>query len=192
MSAALKTLAVDSRREWRQWLAAHHDREGEIWLVFWKVGSGHPSLPFEDALDEAICFGWIDNLIRRLDEQRYARRFMPRRPKSHWTATNRERFARLEAEGKLTAAGRARGPAAADEAQQRTSGAKQKGSGVPVELEHALKKNRRAAGNFAAMPASVRNGFVGWIGAAKRADTRARRTAEAVVLLERNERLSMK
>jgi uncharacterized protein YdeI (YjbR/CyaY-like superfamily) len=76
---AIKTLTVRSRQEWRKWLQAHHDSETEIWLVFVKQHAGGPSLSYEDAVEEALCFGWIDSIVRRLDDARYARKFTPRK-----------------------------------------------------------------------------------------------------------------
>ncbi|HEY6324787.1 MAG TPA: hypothetical protein VJA16_24840 [Thermoanaerobaculia bacterium] len=108
----LQTLEVTSSREWRAWLAEHHDREAGIWLVFWKKHTGKTSVSYQDAVDEALCFGWIDTLVRRLDDDRYAQKFTPRKPKSNWTEANRRIFARLVEEGRMTAAGLAKGPPA--------------------------------------------------------------------------------
>jgi uncharacterized protein YdeI (YjbR/CyaY-like superfamily) len=108
----LQTLEVTLREEWRAWLAEHHDREAAIWLVFWKKHTGRPCVSYQDAVDEALCFGWIDTLVRRLDDDRYAQKFMPRKPKSNWTEANRRIFARLVREGRMTPAGLAKGPPA--------------------------------------------------------------------------------
>jgi uncharacterized protein YdeI (YjbR/CyaY-like superfamily) len=101
---------VATAAAWRRWLTKNHAKHTEVWLVFWKVHTGHASIDFGEAIDEAMCFGWVDNLMRTLDRDRYLRRFVPRRPKGNWTPGNRERFARLEEAGKMTAAGRAKGP----------------------------------------------------------------------------------
>jgi len=82
LAKPLRTLEVGSRREWRAWLQDHHDSEAEIWLVFPKRHTGRASLSYDDAVEEALCFGWVDSLIRRLDDDRYARKFTPRRPDS--------------------------------------------------------------------------------------------------------------
>jgi uncharacterized protein YdeI (YjbR/CyaY-like superfamily) len=108
----LETLEVTSSREWRAWLAEHHGREIGIWLVFWKKHTGKTAVSYQDAVDEALCFGWIDTLVRRLDDDRYAQKFTPRQPKSHWTEANRRIFARLVEERRMTAAGLAKGPPA--------------------------------------------------------------------------------
>src|SRR5438034_2099777 len=106
----LKTLDVRSRRAWRTWLEKHHDSEAEIWLVFHKKHTNRPSIALGDAIDEALCFGWIDSLIKRLDEDRYARKFTPRKPDSKWSTINRQRYAKLKAAGLLAAPGLARMP----------------------------------------------------------------------------------
>lgn len=108
----LKTLQVTLVSEWRDWLAAHHDREAAIWLVFFKKHTGKPCVSYQDAVDEALCFGWIDSIVRRLDDERYAQKFTPRKPKSNWSEINRRIFARLVREGRMTAAGLAKGPPA--------------------------------------------------------------------------------
>jgi uncharacterized protein YdeI (YjbR/CyaY-like superfamily) len=106
----LATLEVTATSEWRAWLAAHHDCRSEIWLVFYKKHTGKPSIAYQDALDEALCFGWVDSLVRRLDDERCARKFTPRKAKSNWSAANRRLFARLVEEGRMTAAGLAKAP----------------------------------------------------------------------------------
>jgi uncharacterized protein YdeI (YjbR/CyaY-like superfamily) len=108
----LPTLEVASSREWRAWLAEHHGRETGIWLVFWKKHTGKTAVSYQDAVDEALCFGWIDTLVRRLDDDRYAQKFTPRKPKSNWTEANRRIFARLVEQGRMTPAGLAKGPPA--------------------------------------------------------------------------------
>lgn len=101
-----KTLNVTSREAWRSWLVEHHRDREEIWLVFWKKDSGKPSLSYNEAVEEAICFGWIDSQIRSIDEQRFARRFTPRRKGSGWSRYNRARALRMLQQGRMTEAGR--------------------------------------------------------------------------------------
>lgn len=106
-----ETLYVTTRREFRRWLELHHAASREIWLVQYKKATGKPSLPYVDAVEEAICFGWIDGLEKSMDSERYALRFSPRRPRSNWTQTNRERARQMIALGKMTEAGLASLPA---------------------------------------------------------------------------------
>src|SRR5512139_1337618 len=100
-----ETLYVTARQDFRRWLQKHHADRTEIWLVRYKKASGKPSLDYVQAVEEAICFGWIDNIEKSIDAERYALRFSPRRPKSNWTEINKERARKLIAEGKMTEAG---------------------------------------------------------------------------------------
>jgi uncharacterized protein YdeI (YjbR/CyaY-like superfamily) len=102
-----ETLYVTTRDEFRTWLLKHHQTKKEIWLIQYKKATKKPSLPYVEAVEEAICFGWIDGLEKGLDAERYALRFSPRRPKSHWTNTNKDRARKMIAEGRMTKAGRA-------------------------------------------------------------------------------------
>src|SRR6516225_3812247 len=101
-SSTPRTLDVSTSVRWRAWLLRHHQGGSEIWLVFHKRHTGRPSIAYDDAVDEALCFGWIDSLIRRLDNARYARKFTPRRRDSRWSSANRRRYAQLFASGRLT------------------------------------------------------------------------------------------
>lgn len=100
-----KTLYVTNRKHWREWLEENHDKKTEIWLVFYKKASGKPSIAYNDAVEEALCFGWIDSMEKGIDQERYALRFTPRNPKSKWSKSNIERVQKLIKEGKMTKAG---------------------------------------------------------------------------------------
>jgi uncharacterized protein YdeI (YjbR/CyaY-like superfamily) len=99
------TLLVSTRDEWREWLTQHHDQYREIWLVYYKKTSGKTGISYEEAVEEALCFGWIDGAIKGIDKETYAGRFTPRRAKSPWSDSNRERVARLLRDGRMTEAG---------------------------------------------------------------------------------------
>ena len=101
------TLLVGNRQEWREWLARHHHDSKDIWLIYYKKNSGKVSISYEESVEEALCFGWIDGTNKGIDEETYAGRFTPRRSKSPWSASNRERVARLIGEGRMTEAGMA-------------------------------------------------------------------------------------
>jgi uncharacterized protein YdeI (YjbR/CyaY-like superfamily) len=108
-----ETLYVTDRKAFRTWLRTHHATKPEIWLVQYKKATGKPSLAYLEAVEEAICYGWIDSMEKSIDAERYATRFTPRRPGSNWTSTNLERARTLAAAGKMTAAGRRTLPAGA-------------------------------------------------------------------------------
>src|SRR5262249_18240852 len=101
---------VRTVEQWRQWLDDHHASEPEVWLVFYKRHTGIASVAYTDALDEALCVGWVDSLVKRLDDRRYALKFTPRRADSRWSAVNRKRYAVLKARGRLMPAGLERAP----------------------------------------------------------------------------------
>ncbi len=102
------SLYVSTREEWRAWLEQHHQGESEVWLIYYKAHTGQPSIPYEDSVEEALCFGWIDSIIQKLDEDRYARKFTPRTNTARWSEPNRRRVAKLIREGRMTAAGLAK------------------------------------------------------------------------------------
>ncbi len=102
----MKTLYVRNRKQWRAWLQKNHDKEKEIWLIYYKKSSGKPSISYNDAVEEALCLGWIDSIEKGLDAERFAGRYTPRKPKSNWSLSNRERARRLIASGLMTSSGR--------------------------------------------------------------------------------------
>ncbi len=185
-------LYVTNGVAWRQWLRQHHRDSSVIWLVFKKKNSGAPSINYETAVEEALCFGWIDSIIKNLDEASYARKFTPRKPTSKWSPSNKARVERLIAAGRMTASGQR----LVDEA--RTSGRWDESAGpdippgIPPELADALAGNARASKNFAGLAPSYRRQYIGWVAVAKRPATRHKRVAESIALLERGEKLGMK
>jgi uncharacterized protein YdeI (YjbR/CyaY-like superfamily) len=102
-----ETLYVVSRDAWRGWLADHHAQKQEVWLIFYKKASGKPSISYDEAVEEAICYGWIDSQIKSMDQERFARRFTPRREDSEWSVYNRQRALKMLRAGRMTKAGTA-------------------------------------------------------------------------------------
>jgi uncharacterized protein YdeI (YjbR/CyaY-like superfamily) len=186
----VKTLDVRTRAQWRAWLEKHHTSADEVWLVFHKKHARQAGIEYEAAIEEALCFGWVDSLVRRLDAERYARKFTPRNANSRWSDLNRRRYALLKRRGLLTDAGRANSPAgkrAYTLRQRRAVDAP-----VPRYIERALKAERAAWRFFETLAPSYRRAYVGWIDAAKRPETRQRRLREAVARLASGERLGLK
>jgi uncharacterized protein YdeI (YjbR/CyaY-like superfamily) len=181
----LKTLDVRTLEDWRRWLADHHDREKEVWLVFHKRHTGIPAIAYGDALDEALCFGWVDSLVKRLDEGRYARKFTPRRPDSIWSDVNRRRYAQLEASGRLMQAGRDRAPT------DRRYPAPPSPSKVPRYIKEALRRQPAAWSHFESLPPSHRRNYIGWIDSAKQQETKLRRLQQAIRMLAAGKRLGI-
>jgi uncharacterized protein YdeI (YjbR/CyaY-like superfamily) len=163
-----------TRAAWRSWLAANHDRETEIWLVYNKRHTGEPRVEYDDAVEEALCFGWIDSIVRTIDADRYAQKFTPRKAKSKWSELNRERFVRMVREGKMTAAGLAKSPPA-DVAEAKAKAPAD--DAVPDYIEEALRDNGAAWTNFSKLAPSYRRLYVRWIEDAKKEETRRKRLA---------------
>lgn len=190
MKHTITEIEARTVREWRAWLGRHHEESAGVWLVFHKAHTGVESIPYEDAVREALCFGWIDSLIRRLDEDRYVRKFTPRRKGSRWSAINRRRWQDLEKEGRLESAGRAAAPAGPGyEPVERILS--QIGE-LPGDIEEAFRQSKKAWAFFEGLPPGEKRMFVLWIHTAKREGTRARRIRESIAHLERGERLGMK
>jgi uncharacterized protein YdeI (YjbR/CyaY-like superfamily) len=181
-------LYFQAPQEWRDWLEANHDRVGEVWMVFYKTHAGVPTITYEDAVEEALCFGWIDSLIRRLDDDRYARKFTPRTNTTRWSAANLRRMAKLEAEGRMTPVGRAK----LDPSTTPDTPPSARTLEVPGYFQEALDAEPAAREFFSQLAPSYRRQFVGWVISAKREATRQRRLAEAIATLARGEKLGMK
>lgn len=183
----IETVEVQGRQEWRKWLEEHHDAISEIWLIFYKRHTGITTMSYNDAVEEAICFGWIDSLIRRLDDDRYARKFTPRKADSKWSTVNRQRFADLQACGLLAEPGMARPPTSRSGDAKRVSATE-----IPAYIEERLKTDPLAWQNFQDLATSYRRNYVGWIDSAKRPETREKRLLEAVELLAAGKKLGLK
>jgi uncharacterized protein YdeI (YjbR/CyaY-like superfamily) len=185
MPDALPTLACRTRAQWRKWLAAHHQDSAGLWLVFLKGEGARRCVSYEDAVREALCYGWIDSLVKRLDDQRYVRKFTPRKPDSAWSDSNRRRWAELDAAGMLAAAGRAAAPT--DKVSRPPP--------IPEmvdDLAAALREHPAARRAFDALPHSHRRRYVAWIHTAKRPETRERRVREAIAMLAGGQTLGLK
>jgi uncharacterized protein YdeI (YjbR/CyaY-like superfamily) len=183
----MKTLEVASRQEWRRWLQAHHDSEAEVWLVFYKRHTGVVWIRYEEAVEEALCYGWIDSILRRLDDRRYAQKFTPRKADSKWSSANRRRYADLAERGLLAAPGIERPPTNRSGDAPRPSTAT-----IPAYIEEALRTDPRAWRCFERLAPSYRRVYIGWIDAAKREETKQRRLREALSLLAAGKKLGLK
>jgi uncharacterized protein YdeI (YjbR/CyaY-like superfamily) len=177
--AALEQLYAPDRASWRDWLARHHASSPGVWLVYDRATHRPDRLAYADAVEEALCVGWIDSTARSLSDTQYVQLFTPRKPRSTWSRVNKERVARLEAEGRMAPAGRAAVETARRNGAWESLDAVE-ALAVPPELEAALAAHPAAARGFAALAPSARKGYLHWIAQAKRPETRARRVAEVV------------
>lgn len=176
-----------TREEWRAWLEQNHTRKQGIWLIYGKKGGGGSSVDYEAAVEEALCFGWIDSKGNKLDEQRTMLWFAPRNLGTGWARTNKERVERLIAAGKMAPAGLAKVEAAKMDGSWNALDSVE-ALEIPPDLAEALAALPPAADNFAAFPRSVRRSILEWIANAKKAETRARRIEETARLAAENKR----
>lgn len=181
-----------SRAAWREWLEKNFSSAHEVWVVFYKRHTGKDYLRYDEAVEEALCFGWIDGIIKSIDAERYMHRFSPRKANSRWSEVNKKRARRLIDAGLMTAAGQrlidtAKRSGTWNRPQPTTVDAE-----IPGEFAAALRKNRKALKNFEKLTAAQQRHYTGWIASAKRQSTRARRIDEAIELLRRGEKLGMR
>jgi len=174
-------------------LSGNHDKETEVWLVYYRKGTEKPSIEYGASVEEALCFGWIDSVIKKLDEEKYVRKFTPRRDGSKWSAANKKRAEKMIEKGLMTAYG-----------MQKVKAAKRNGNwgreeqkpeltfDMLPEFEELLSKNKKARDTFDNLSATHQKQYIGWIEVAKRPETRERRIAESIRLLEQGKKLGLK
>lgn len=168
------------RQDWRDWLEQHHESHQSVWLVFYKISSGVPSVTWSDAVDEALCFGWIDSTKKTMDENRYKQFFSKRKAKSNWSRINKEKIEMLTSQGLMTKAG-----------FESVEVAKQNGSWtildevealiIPTDLDEALNNQEGAKSYFLRLSKSKRKSLLYWVMSAKRTETRQNRISEVVL-----------
>lgn len=189
----MNTIVVKDRAEWRTWLAANHAHQSEVWLVYHKKHTGKSSVAYGASVEEALCFGWVDSLIKRLDDSKYARKFTPRKENSQWSPSNILRAEKMMRLGLMTEPG-----------LQMVAAAKRLGTWqaparkptlsfeMPVEFAQALKENPPAAQTFNNLAPTYQKQYLGWIEVAKRPETRAQRIQEAIHLLVEGKKLGLR
>ena len=186
MATEVPLLELRSRQAWRTWLAKNHATGHGVWFVFYKKHTAVESIPYEDMVREALCFGWIDSLIKRLDDDRFAIKVTPRKPTSKWSPLNRARWKELKEAGLLRAPGLAAAPTGnsyADRPQVPE---------LPAYIAKALRANPKALAHFQALAPGHRRRYVGWIHTAKQQETRERRIRESIALLTSGKKLGLK
>lgn len=179
------TLTPKDRAEWRAWLESHHASTKEIWLVFFKAHTGRECVSYEESVEEAVCFGWIDGLIRRLDDDRYARKFTPRGGKTVWSQVNVARAEKMIRELRMTEAGLRKFQGGEVRPERPANPV------LPAELKRILNSDRAASAALEKLAPSHRKRYVLWILDAKRDETRQRRLREAIAKLRRGETLGL-
>ena len=173
-----------SRSAWRTWLRKNHERASEVWLVFVKAHTGKRRFTYAEAVEEALCFGWIDTTVQKIDDDHFRQRFTPRTNLTNWSKINLERFARMEAAGLMTDAGRAKRPPKVDAPRKRL----QAGAPVPEFVQEALEQHPKAKAFFETLAPGYRRDYLRFMTEAKKEETKAKRLEEALRRLENGEK----
>ncbi len=183
--------------EWHKWLETNHNKEREIWLIFYKKQSGSllsqsHNLSYEESIEEALCFGWIDSVVMKIDDIKYARKFTPRINSFKWSDSNINRVRKLINEGRMREAGLSTIPVDILDDKFKTVVKTGETEEIPGFIMESLEKNKEAGIFFKSLAPSYRKLYIKWIMSAKRQETRERRLFEAVELLSRGEKLGLK
>lgn len=182
MKAPEHPLEFPNRAAWRSWLEEHHAQEQEAWLLLHKSGAARQGLGISEAVEEALCFGWIDGLLKPVDAEKYTLRFTPRRPGSVWSETNKHRVEKMIAAGRMTDAGLEKVAQAKASGEWEAARVREVLMAVPPDLEQALGFESEALATFLAWAPSRKKMLLGWLASAKRAETRAKRIGKIVEL----------
>jgi len=191
MPEITETYRARSRSAWRSWLRKNHQRKTEIWLLLYKKHVDKPGVSYPDAVEEALCFGWIDGILKRIDDESHVIRFSPRKPKSRWAESNKRRVADMIESGKMTRAGMALVEAAKKSGAWDDTESLDRPPPVPEDLAAALARNQRATHNFDRFAPGYRRDYVRWVLQARRPETRKRRIRDVVRRAARNEKPGM-
>lgn len=178
-----QSMTFASREEWRAWLEEHHANEREAWLIHAKKKAAQQTVTYEEAVEEALCFGWIDGLLRRIDSERYALRYSPRRRRSVWSQSNKLRVEKLIQEGRMTPAGLAKIAEARESGEWDAATAREDVSAIPADLVQELER-RGAWAAFDQWSVSRKKQMLYWLSSARRLETRRRRI-QAIVEMAR-------
>lgn len=184
-----KSIHPKNRKAWRKWLENEHLSSTGIWLVYYKKHTGLRGLSYDEAVEEALCFGWIDSLPGKLDDDRSMLKFTPRKPRSVWSALNKKRVDQLISQGLMTAAGLASIELAKKNGSWESLTASDEAAAlnqVPPDLAKLFARNKQAGEHFKAFSQSVRKQFLSWIFSAKRPETRKQRLAQTVKMSAAN------
>jgi uncharacterized protein YdeI (YjbR/CyaY-like superfamily) len=188
----MEELYFESLSGWHAWLQVNHNSSKGIWLVFFKKESGKSSLQYEESVEEALCFGWIDSVIRKIDEESYVRKFTPRNDASKWSELNKKRVEKLIHEKRMTDAGMVKIMIAKQNGNWDTPDKPRIQFEMPTEFQKGLESNQKAQKFFNTLTKTDKNQFITWIATAKRPETREKRIKEAIELLEKGQKLGLR
>ena len=181
---------ITNRKEWRNWLKENHNLKKEIWLIYYKRHTNKPRIPYNDAVEEAICFGWIDSTIKSIDNEKYMQKFTPRNKRSKWSDLNKERAKKMITAKKMTKVGFIK----LDDVDLNSRGKKEtkKELKIPGDLKKELKNKTDTWQNFNNLAPSYKKQYIDWLNSSKKDETRQKRIKEITDKLEKNEKLGMK
>ncbi len=188
----MKELYFAKRDQWRNWLSLNFAGETVVWLIFYRKETLRPTISYDAAVEEALCFGWIDGIIRKIDTAKYARKFTPRKDSSNWSALNKKRADKMIKEGKMTDVGLAKIRAAKKSGLWNQDARSEISLDMPPEFAAALARSKKAKDNFYGLAPSYRRHYIAWIAIAKRPETKKQRIDESIVLLQRGEKLGLR
>ena len=180
MKPTEKTLEFADRAAWRAWLQTHHAQENAAWLLLSKKTAAKGKLTLEEAVEEALCFGWIDGLLRSVDPESYCLRFSQRRPRSIWSALNKQRAQKLIRQGQMTAAGLVKIAEAKANGEWQAATDREDTQQIPPDLEGALKQHKAAWHVFQNWPASLKKQYIYWFACAKTTKTQQKRIQKII------------
>ena len=192
MKHKFDSIYLEDAKAWRKWLTKNHDKLSGIWLIYYKKHTGKARVPYDEAVGEALCFGWIDSTVKRIDDERYMQQFTPRNLKSNWSEPNKKRVDELIQNGKITRAGLR----LIDYAKETGIWDKVEIPQVPLEfsddLLEKLKSNKKAFHFYATLSPSAQKQYKQWVMSAKKPETRLKRCDEMICMLEKDQKLGMK
>jgi len=193
--ADYQTTHPKTRSQWRKWLEKNHSTSPGIWLIYYKKDTGKRKFDYADAVEEALCFGWIDSQPRKIDDERSALKFTPRKPKSVWSKLNKQRIEKLIEQKLMAPAGLVKIEQAKENGSWdilNSSDLHTDNNSIPGDLKKALTKNKNALANFLAFPPSYRKRFLFWIDSAKTSGTKAARIRQTLLMAAANKKPGLK
>lgn len=190
-SRSLKSPRSLTRDRWRSWLEKNHSKEREAWLIFYKKHASKGKMSYLQALDVALCYGWIDGRLRRIDDDKHMIRFSPRREASVWSDHNMRRVRKLIAEGKMTMAGLAKIDSKTLNRTTSDDGKRRRRFRISTEMKKRLMIDGKAWKNYCNLAPSAKEQYAYWLSSAKKVETKEKRLKKAVALLKRNKKLGM-
>lgn len=187
----METIYCKNRNEWRSWLVQNHKSSDGIWLIYYKEHTKKETVVYNEAVEEALCFGWIDSIIKRIDDQAYMQKYTPRKKNSKWSLVNKKRVNKLIKEGKMTSSGMKEVEIAKKNDMWENAYSSKKDIEIPVFFIQELKKNEQAFNNFFNFAPSYKNQYLGWILSAKRDETRQKRINTVIERCAKNQKPGM-